>query len=95
MNARISHFDLPADWEQPRTLSDKKKRRLSHAPRAEMTRSLSGDQVAVARKTQGWSQRELAQRTGKSQSWIRDIENGRFRTKNEDQTLLRNVLGLE
>lgn len=95
MNARILHFDLPTDWEQPRKPTEKKKRRIAHSHQAEISRSLSGDQIAVARRTQGWSQRELAQRTGKSQSWIRDIENGRFRTKAEDQMLLRTVLGLE
>jgi hypothetical protein len=29
---------------------------------------------------------------GKSQSWIRDIENGRLRVKIEDQLVLRKVL---
>jgi len=31
---------------------------------------------------------------GKSQSWIRGIESGRFQLKGEDQMLLQNVLGL-
>ncbi|WP_339366806.1 helix-turn-helix domain-containing protein [Gloeocapsa sp. PCC 7428] len=45
-------------------------------------------------KKLGLSQRDLAQLTGKSQSWIRDIENGRFQAKLEDQMLLRRVLGM-
>ena len=48
----------------------------------------------TARKKQGMSQRELARMTGKSQSWIRDLENGRLSAKFSDQTLLRKVLGL-
>lgn len=38
------------------------------------------------------SQRSLAQMTGKSQSWIRDIGNGRFPANAEDQVILRKVL---
>jgi predicted transcriptional regulator len=38
-----------------------------------------------ARKSLQLSQRTLAQMTGKSQSWIRDIENGRFRANSKDQ----------
>lgn len=94
MNARILHFDLPADWDSP-PASDRKKRSRVHSQRTETARSLSGEQIVRARKLQGWSQRELARRTGKSQSWIRDIENERFRTKNADQSLLRRVLGLQ
>jgi ribosome-binding protein aMBF1 (putative translation factor) len=41
------------------------------------------------------SQRTLAEKTGKSQSWIRDIEKGRFQPKEEDQRLLRKVLELD
>lgn len=56
---------------------------------------LTGEQIVAARKQRGLSQRELAEKTGKSQSWIRDIENGRFCPKAEDQTLLRRMLDLE
>lgn len=104
MNARILSFELPADWDQSLLSADKqtkKKRRsqsskeTSHkANRAKLTSTLSGEQIIAARKTQGWSQRELAERTGKSQSWIRDIENGRFRAKAADQMLLRKILNL-
>jgi hypothetical protein len=31
---------------------------------------------------------------GKSQSWVRDLEQGRFSAKPEDQALLKKVLGL-
>lgn len=103
MNARISAFELPADWQRSLTSSNKQK---AHSPRNPSTESLYrqerfkapstliGKQIAEARKQQGWSQRELAERTGKSQSWIRDIENGRFQAKAEDQSLLRHILQL-
>lgn len=102
MQARILWFDLPAEWKQPLADLEKKKRRSRHAAEREATQRqrarsqalLTGDQIINARKIQGLSQRELAEKTGKSQSWIRDIENGRFRAKAEDQALLRKVLGL-
>lgn len=39
-------------------------------------------------------QRQLAEQTGKSQSWIRDIEKGRFSPKVADKMLQQRVLGL-
>ncbi|CDN12893.1 Ferredoxin [Richelia intracellularis] len=53
-----------------------------------------GEQICQARKNLNLSQRELAKLAGKSQSWIRDIENGRLKAKIEDQELLRKVLGI-
>jgi ribosome-binding protein aMBF1 (putative translation factor) len=96
MNARIISFELPPDWEQPRAAELEKRRRHSkqRKGRAKSHVILTGEQIVAARKQQGLSQRELARRTGKSQSWIRDIENGRFRAKTEDQVLLRRVLEL-
>jgi DNA-binding XRE family transcriptional regulator len=102
MNARILHFELPTDWEQTRLELEKKKtqkRRVGSQRDLSGTRSLTrsaiqADQIAMARKQQGWSQRDLAEKTGKSQSWIRDIENGRFKAKTKDQQLLKKVLGL-
>lgn len=110
MNARILWFDLPPDWEQATPGGSKKRQRKStgnQESRSSRSRSrnqnkepystpanLSGEQIAAARKGQGWSQRDLAERAGKSQSWIRDIENGRFQVKAADQTLLRKVLNL-
>lgn len=95
MNARILQFDLPSDWHQTSTSEGKNR----HTGKGTSRRSyqvksavISGEQIVTARKRLGWSQRELAERTGKSQSWIRDIENGRFRAKHKDQSLLRQVL---
>jgi DNA-binding transcriptional regulator YiaG len=95
MNARILWFELPPEWEQPQAELEKKKRRSTKTKNKSKTQPvLSGDQITAARKSLQLSQRELAQRTNKSQSWIRDVENGRFRAKAEDQMLLRKVLGL-
>lgn len=100
MHARILHFNLPPEWKQASAELEKKKRRSrqqSDRDTRRRTRTqplLTGEQVVNARKNQGLSQRDLAEKTGKSQSWIRDIENGRFRAKAEDQALLRKVLGL-
>jgi len=58
------------------------------------TGGLLGEQILQARKNLNLSQRELAKLAGKSQSWIRDIENGRLKVKSEDQSILRKVLGM-
>ncbi|HBB30356.1 MAG TPA: transcriptional regulator [Cyanobacteria bacterium UBA8803] len=95
MEARILGFDLPVEWEeQLAKLENKKQRRNSKRQKAKTTTALSAQQIANARKRRGMSQRLLAQMTGKSQSWIRDLENGRLSPKPEDQALLRKVLGL-
>jgi DNA-binding transcriptional regulator YiaG len=103
MNARIVQFELPDDWEKTFAQLEKKRQKLgistlkSIASRKKLTREsvISGEHIASARKNKGWSQRELAKITGKSQSWIRDIENGRFHIKPEDQSLLQQVLALD
>ncbi|MDJ0578273.1 MAG: helix-turn-helix domain-containing protein [Xenococcaceae cyanobacterium MO_234.B1] len=46
----------------------------------------------TARKGLGISQRKLAQLLGKSQSWIRDLENSRFAAKAGDRLKLRSCL---
>jgi DNA-binding transcriptional regulator YiaG len=103
INARILQFELPDDWEQPSEKLEKKRRKfaegkfknLSSRKKSTTESVMSGEHIASARKNKGWSQRELAKITGKSQSWIRDVENGRFRIKSEDQSFLKNILGLE
>jgi DNA-binding transcriptional regulator YiaG len=107
MNARILTFQLPPDWDVG-TEGDRKRQRKSptHQSGSSKRKSsgqtnklksvpvMSGEEIATARKVRGLSQRDLAERTGKSQSWIRDIENGRFRVKATDQALLRKVLDI-
>ncbi len=95
MNARILSFDLPPELEQ--ALSEAEKKHLAttrNRKKTKTTSGLIGDQISQARKKLNMSQRELAKLAGKSQSWIRDIENGRLKVKSEDQTVLRKVLGI-
>jgi DNA-binding transcriptional regulator YiaG len=95
MNARILAFELPSEWEQQVSESQKKQRRtVKNKRKSVATDDLLGEQILQARKNLNLSQRELAKLTGKSQSWIRDIENGRLKPKLEDQTLLRKVLNI-
>jgi ferredoxin/DNA-binding transcriptional regulator YiaG len=91
-DARLLGFELPSDWQRPKIEIEKEKRKSSQRKRKENQVSISGEQVIVARQERGWSQRELAARMGKSQSWIRDIENGRFRLKQEDRASLQELL---
>jgi len=95
MNARILAFELPAEWEQQISESHKKQRRsVKNKRKSPVTGDLLGEQILEARKNLNLSQRELAKLAGKSQSWIRDIENGRLKAKLEDQALLRKVLNM-
>ena len=48
--------------------------------------------IKAARQRHNFTQRALAERLGKSQSWVRDIENGRFSLSYHDQLLLRQTL---
>ncbi|WP_066377348.1 MULTISPECIES: helix-turn-helix domain-containing protein [unclassified Anabaena] len=95
MNARILAFELPPEWERQISESEKKQRRTARVRRKNQTANdLVGEQILQARKTLNLSQRELAKLTGKSQSWIRDVENGRLKAKLEDQAILRKVLNI-
>ncbi len=94
MNARILSFELPPQWEQQMVKSDRKSRDNRYRKNSKTTGGLLGEQISQARKNLNISQRELAKLAGKSQSWIRDIENGRLKAKVEDQAVLRKVLGI-
>ncbi len=95
MNARILGFELPTDWEeQLAELEKKKQQRKKSKIKAKTHSHLDTKQIIQARKSLRLSQRELAEMTGKSQSWIRDIEKGRFQAKSKDQELLQKALGL-
>jgi DNA-binding transcriptional regulator YiaG len=97
MNARILCFELPPEWEQTAACSIKKKEQASKQYQKKNKNHaqpvLSGEQIIKAREKLRLSQRELAGLIGKSQSWIRDVERGRFRVKPQDQILLQRVLG--
>ena len=91
MNARLLHFELPPEWEQKLSQSRSKKRQKT--PQKSPKHSLlTGLAISSARKRLQLSQRVLADRIGKSQSWIRDIEKERFQPNTKDLALLRRVL---
>ncbi len=94
MNARLLGFDLCEDWQQSVGKTRPKRRRSSKSAPPSHPTPLSGDAIKAARQRQNLSQRALAQRLGKSQSWIRDVENGRFSVGAGDLTRLQTVLGL-
>ena len=96
MNARILYFELPSGWERQVETAKKKQHTVNRTRKSESIDqiNLSSEKIYIARKDLGLSQRELAEKTGKSQSWIRDVEKGRFKVKSEDRTLLQKVLGM-
>jgi len=94
LRARILAFDLPSDWGAPATPEKRKGRSPSRSRKSNVSHSLSTHDIVLARKKLHMSQRTLAEKIGKSQSWIRDVENGRFHAKPREQKLLRTVLGL-
>jgi DNA-binding transcriptional regulator YiaG len=95
MQARFLYFELPEDWQAPSSKSTAKKSRSSGRKESAVKRfPLSGQQIIDARKNLQLSQRALANHLGKSQSWVRDIENGRLQVGCKDQQLLVQVLGV-
>ncbi|MDX2232764.1 MAG: helix-turn-helix domain-containing protein [Leptolyngbyaceae cyanobacterium bins.349] len=93
MHARLLRFELPPDWEQRSPKSTKKRTRKTKTIQTRLPPPLSGQQVSNARKSLQLSQRALANQLGKSQSWVRDIENGRLQASEKDRLLLSKVLG--
>ncbi|MEM9977854.1 MAG: helix-turn-helix transcriptional regulator, partial [Cyanobacteria bacterium P01_D01_bin.2] len=93
LNARLSGFELSEEWQQtiPRRTT-KRRRKQSQTTRLE---KLSGSAIKAARQRQNVTQRALAKRLGKSQSWVRDIENGRFSLNAEDHARLHQTLGIQ
>lgn len=97
LNARLLGFDLPELWQQTVRRPSAKRRRSRpkhHQLPSQSPRHLSGHAIKVARQGQNLTQRALAERMGKSQSWIRDIEKERFHLSSEDEALLRQTLEL-
>ncbi len=109
MQARIQQFDLPKDWYpqadpsrdlKPKPSRRKSSRRSSKPPLSQSAQpspdpNLCGAEISAARRQRGISQRELAQQIGKSQSWVRDVENERFRIGSGDQKRLSQALELD
>ncbi len=94
LNARLLGFDLPEDWQQSVRKPRAQRRRSFKSTTQPAANVLSSDAIKAARQRLNLSQRDLAQRLGKSQSWIRDVENGRFNISASDRTRLQEVLGL-
>ncbi len=90
MNARLLRFELPEDWVHQPPKASKKTAKERKRPQPKSL--FSGQQIAAARKNVQLSQRALADKLGKSQSWIRDIENGRLRLNEKDQAALSELL---
>jgi DNA-binding transcriptional regulator YiaG len=96
MKARVLYFELPPEWDKQLSRWENKKQRKTRRKNSTKTIShLSGEQISIARTNLGISQRKLAQQLGKSQSWIRDIENSRFSVKPGDRLKLQKILELE
>lgn len=93
LNARLLGFDLSEEWQQTIQRRAPKRRRSSKTS-AVSHHTLSSSEIKAARQRLNLSQRALAERLGKSQSWIRDIENGRFSISANDQARLRQTLDL-
>ncbi|MGD1900174.1 MAG: helix-turn-helix domain-containing protein [Phormidesmis sp.] len=94
-NARLLGFELTEEWQQAtRHCKPKPKRRRSRPKRTTQLEQLSGSKIKTARQQRKLSQRALAEQLGKSQSWIRDVEKGRFNVNPEDQVLLCQALDI-
>lgn len=94
LNARILGFELPEEWQRTARSSATKRRHPSQNQHQNRVEQLSGHDIKLARQQHNLSQRTLADRLGKSQSWIRDIEKGRFNINAEDLALLRQTLDI-
>jgi DNA-binding transcriptional regulator YiaG len=96
MKARILKFELPPKWDEQLSHWENKKQQKAPSKHSNQKASpLSGEQISSARKRLGISQRKLAQQLDKSQSWIRDVENGRFSAKLNDRIKLQKILEIE
>ena len=91
LNASFKSFELPEDW-RVQTPKSKLKRKNKTIPKPLIATQITGDTIKQARLQQGISQRELSTLLHKSQSWIRDIESGRYQVKPKDMQILASIL---
>jgi DNA-binding transcriptional regulator YiaG/Pyruvate/2-oxoacid:ferredoxin oxidoreductase delta subunit len=96
LNARLTGFDVSEEWQQSskRTSTRQRRRRSTPSKVIPSPERISGQDIRDARKQQKLSQRSLAERLGKSQSWIRDVESGRFNVNANDLVTLRESLNI-
>ncbi|MCS7030662.1 MAG: helix-turn-helix transcriptional regulator [Gloeomargarita sp. SKYG116] len=90
LNAWVSLTEFPEDW---RTENAQGIARSKPRVSAQATSAITGAMIKQARLQRGMSQRQLSALLHKSQSWIRDIESGRYKIKPKDIALLASVLG--
>ncbi len=90
LNATIKTFEFPDDWCLEMT---KIRHKNSNRSPTVKNINITGDIIKRAREQKGISQRKLSSLLGKSQSWIRDIESGRYKIKQKDVVVLTSVLG--
>ena len=95
LNARLLGFELSEEWQQTIKRTPPKRRRSTKVIPQETANNLTSSTIKEARQRLKLSQRALADRLGKSQSWIRDIENGRFTANLEDRERLRQMLKIQ
>jgi DNA-binding transcriptional regulator YiaG/Pyruvate/2-oxoacid:ferredoxin oxidoreductase delta subunit len=93
LNARLLGFELSEDWQQNIRKPRVKRQRQSQATHV-VADNFSSSAIKAARQRLNLSQRDLAKRLGKSQSWIRDVEKGRFNIGPSDRALLQSALNL-
>ncbi|MGD1856947.1 MAG: helix-turn-helix domain-containing protein [Leptolyngbyaceae cyanobacterium] len=91
INGRLLGFELSEEWQQTVRRRSPKRRRKQSQPKPD---ALSGSAIKAARQRHSLTQRALAERLGKSQSWVRDVEKGRFGISAEDATRLQKALKL-
>jgi hypothetical protein len=87
LNASLTIEHFPEDWRTDVPIPPKKTARSANSPSV-----VTGTMVKQARLAQRMSQRQLSLLLHKSQSWIRDIERGRYPIKAQDVQLLASVL---
>ena len=93
INARLLGFELSEEWQQTvRRRVPKRRRKQAQSVQAI---PLAGHDIKAARQRQKVTQRDLAERLGKSQSWVRDVEKGRFSISAEDYVRLQQTLNLK
>jgi DNA-binding transcriptional regulator YiaG len=90
LNASIAAFVFPPDWQIEISKNKVKRRQYK---KSSSTPNITGDRIKEARMKHGMSQRYLSSLLNKSQSWIRDIESGRYKLKQKDIDLLTSILG--
>ncbi|MEO0405949.1 MAG: helix-turn-helix domain-containing protein [Cyanobacteria bacterium P01_A01_bin.135] len=94
LNARLLGFEVPEEWRQKITQTSTSQRRQKRQSQAPQSMQISGSDIKSARQQHNLTQRALADLVGKSQSWIRDVEKGRFSVNSGDQALLKEALNL-